>query len=306
MERASTRGTNPERDDAVFAGTVIQVGSDGCDLVDSLIKAKDLRFKKRLHLSTILGYFRRYKHGRDRVPPLELFQTAESESDIAIEHETRETVEVKENIPPRTPEPLLPPLPNIQTPLSPLSPPLIQNASTSHSRATNTCNVQRPMRDSAGRFAQDVEPFLESLRRQGIDPFSTIGHTHLLLTILSEMAKMKQRQDSRTPLSAQNAEVQGDEEDFGLPLSSEEEYHAFVNRVNTDKVFKRSVMKFLRRLGGETPEKMINRMVDALLKTQFQSSFNQTGRDYEVEGRPKTKISTKEFVEPFLRGKQIF
>lgn len=64
-------------------------------------------------------------------------------------------------------------------------------------------------------------------------------------------------------------------------------------------------LSHLRRIGGSTADKHVTRMVDALLTTNFQLDFNKTGKDYALEGRPTSKISFMDIIEPLIRGELI-
>ena len=62
-------------------------------------------------------------------------------------------------------------------------------------------------------------------------------------------------------------------------------------------------LDYLRRVGGDSPDRMVTRMLDALIVTNFQGNFNATGRDYSRKGRPANgeKISAA-FLEGLVVG----
>ena len=61
-------------------------------------------------------------------------------------------------------------------------------------------------------------------------------------------------------------------------------------------------MSYLRRLGGNSFDKKVTAMLDAIVCTTFQPQFNLTGKDYGQKGRPKTKISFRDCIGPIITG----
>ena len=296
--------------DGCFSGIIIQVSDEASDLLDSLTKAKDMRFKKKMHLSSILPYFKRYKQGRDRIPPLSYFQTAsESEPEKTIESTTRTRTLCTQNAAtsesdaqPYSALPLLPLEPN-HMPLPQTSSALPPEQRVNAMVSESTLTPNRRTRDS-GKFSLDTQPYLRALKNQGIDPYSAVGHTHLLTAILHEVTQIKHlQQTQRRVASDKDEEISKDAvECYGLPLTTKTDYEELVKKAE-DKEFRFELVKYLRRLGGKTAEKMVNRMLDTLLDTSLQKQFNKTGRDYESPGRPKTKISMGDFIEPLIQSK---
>ena len=95
----------------------------------------------------------------------------------------------------------------------------------------------RLSRRIGGAFQPNVEPYLPSLRSQGIDPFSLQGHTHLLLLVLTEIVKLHQevkqlRNDMTMLQSSNNATIEPNASvNLGLPLNCRDEYEEFKTRV---------------------------------------------------------------------------
>ncbi|PAA72804.1 hypothetical protein BOX15_Mlig012075g11, partial [Macrostomum lignano] len=284
-------------------GIVVQVATSITDLNETFKKAKDLRYKKNFSLAKILTFFRRFKSGRDHVPPMRNLTTEDEQTDADLD---AAAVRVKA-LPAQHQQQQEIQLPSMPAKNAPLTTRTISNESavetTVVSTGVSTNLVSHasasfaPQPRGGGRFQSNLRPYIQSLQAQGIDPFSPDGHTHLLLLVLTEVTKLKQTiAEIRPAASMANTNTAID---LGLPIKDREEYAAFSNRVK-EKNFRQSIVAYLRRLGGQSVDRMITSMVDALLATDFQRQFNLTGKDYSQQGRPRSKISFRESIEPII------
>lgn len=280
-------------------GTVIQVAWNDSDLKDSLKKAATFRFDKKQKLVVILSYFKRFKSGRDRVPPLNrvLTETESSDLDLPVTDEPKQHDKTELQPPHHDLELLPPPTKKCQLGSSarPMSPATPIRREVRPSQRSNRC--------STGQYGIDVESYLDTVRDKGIDPYSPTGHSHLLMMTLSEVVKLRSLiMTSR--ISHNEVELPLRPKELGLPLHDKSSYEIFKQKLELEEGFKENVVRFLKRLGGPNVDGMVTRMINSLLTKEFQTHFNKTGRDYAKIGRPLTgkKIPFTGVIEPLIQG----
>lgn len=137
-----------EVEDGVFKGVVIQVAEDRDSLLSSLEKARDLRWKKKMSVSNLLCFFKRFKCGRDRLPPFTNIPT-DLESDSQENYTTESCVVSSARVAVDTPTLL--PLPD------------------SYVQSSNIC------RDAKGQFKVHVEGITKHVNEKGYDTASIAG-----------------------------------------------------------------------------------------------------------------------------------
>jgi len=248
-----------ETEDGNYDGVVVQIAAQAADLYETMAKAKVFRYEKKLQITKLLGYFSRVKMGRQRNIPA--FNSVFTESELS-ESSAPMNVGSSRKIaraPPRkiVPPPFMPPLP--PSPSVSMSS-LIERsdlqastptASNSASSGSGLLPVNSRLRNTAGRFAPEVQPYIDCLSAQGIEFCSVEGNSRLMLLLLTEVVKLKYMVATALKggvLSKDSAEAEMAvvcNTSLGLPLESKTAYSDFVNSFKTDKMFKTNVVSLI-------------------------------------------------------------
>lgn len=141
-------------------------------------------------------------------------------------------------------------------------------------------------------LANEIE---ENMKLQGVALYSVEGIVHLNLLILRELRK--QRGHSTSQLKSDYLQHISNL----LPLQNVEEYNSFKLKLSDDS-FKKDVVTFLKKNGGDNYKDSVRRCINQLLSSSFQSSFNRSGKDYgDCRKKNCSKLAFTEGLESLIK-----